>query len=390
MITRLTRAALCGLCLLTCWVAMSDVCSAQYLRIRDICRVKGQEENSLHGLGLVVGLKGTGDTDLPTTRALGKMMELMGSPISRDISGRVLLDELKNIKNVAMVFVTATVPAEGGRQGGALNVAVNAVSAKSLEGGHLLMTPLLGPNPGDRRIFAYAQGPIALDETGPPTSGKVHKGCRLEADFNNTFIGKKQVVVDGLVVEQDIITLVLDKNHASFHTASDIADVLNNPQNSGIGGEVGPSRSGNTVDNRVVESERAKAIDQVNIEVPIQLKYQGDPVEFIAHILETQIVPPRNDARVVVDERNGSIVIGDNVMVGRVGVAHRNLTIETGGVAGADGPFFEIDQSQDTSVTRLRALVNALNALKVSPDEIIDIIKTLESSGDLYGRLVIQ
>ena len=100
-------------------------------------------------------------------------------------------------------------------------------------------------------------------------------------------------------------------------------------------------------------------------------------------------MPPKHDARVVIDERNGSIVIGDNVMVGRVAVAHRNLSIETGDDPSI-GPFREIDQLDDTSTTRLKALVGALNALKVSPDDIMDIIKSLERSGDLYGRLIVQ
>jgi flagellar P-ring protein precursor FlgI len=348
---------------------VNNECSAQYLRIRDIARVKGQEENTLHGLGLVVGLKGTGDGEIPTTRALAKMMELMGNPLGKDGANQVLLEELENAKNVAMVFVTATVPAEGARQGEMLNCVVNAISAKSIDGGYLMMTPLLGPRPGDPRIFGYAKGAITLDETGPPTSGKVHNGCRLESDFRNLFIR------DGK------ITLVLDKNHASFQTAYEIEDLLNSPQNLGLGKQ--RLRTGNQ------RGENAKAIDQVNIEVRIHDLYRDNPVEFVAQVMDTQIVPPKHDARVVIDQRNGNIVIGDNVMVGRVAVTHRNLNIETGN-APADGPLFVLDQASDTSTTRLKALVSALNALKVSPDDIMDIIKSLERSGDLYGRLIVQ
>lgn len=339
--------------------AGNDRCFAQYLRIHDICRVKGQEENTLQGLGLVVGLKGTGDGELPTTRALSKMMSLMGNPLSQGAGGAVVLDELKNAKNVAMVFVTATVPAQGARQGEMLDCVVNAISAKSIEGGYLMMTPLLGPRPGNPRIYGYAQGAISLDETGPPTSAKIHDGCRLEESFYNSFI------------KDNVITLVLDKNQASFQTAFDIEDLLNNPANGGTD-----------------QDEPARALDQVNIEVPIPGKYRENPVAFIAEMLQTQIVPPKHDARVVIDERNGSIVIGDNVMVGRVAVAHRNLSIQTGDEP-AGGSFQEIDLSE-TSTTRLKALVAALNSLKVSPDEIMDIIKSLEKSGDLYGRLIVQ
>ena len=169
-----------------------------------------------------------------------------------------------------------------------------------------------------------------------------------------------------------MITLVLDKNHASFQAAFEIEDLLNTP-----------SRFGASSSEPI-----AKAIEQVNIVVRIDSRYRDNTVAFIAEVLDTQIVPPKHDARVVIDERNGSIVIGDNVMVGRVAVAHRNLSIETGNEPSI-GPFLEIDQS-DTSTTRLKALVSALNALKVSPDDIMDIIKSLERSGDLYGRLIVQ
>lgn len=346
-------------------VAAANACQAQYLRVRDICRVKGQEENSLHGLGLVVGLKGTGDGDVPATRALSKMMELMGSPIAAKPGGEVVLDELKNAKNVALAFVTATVPAQGARQGETLHCAVNAISAKSLEGGHLMLTPLLGPRPGHPRIYAFAQGPLVIDKSGPVTSAKVHDGARLEESFANQF------------QEDGYVTLVLDKNFASFQAAIDVEELINNPSILGLGADVD-------------DTPIAKALDQVNIRVRIPQQYREDPVTFIAQVLEAQIAPPRHDARVVIDQRNGNIVIGDNVMVGRVAVTHRNLNIETGNNP-TEGPLFIVDQSAaDTSTTRLKALVAALNALKVSPDDVMDIIKTLERSGDLYGRVIVQ
>jgi flagellar P-ring protein precursor FlgI len=361
--TRMTRnlqRIVAGLAILLGWAISSESCFGQYLRVRDICRVKGQEENTLHGIGFVVGLKGTGDGEVATLRALSTMMAKMGNALSQSNGGTANLDDLKNAKNVAMVYVTAIVPAEGARQGEMLDVVVNAISAKSIEGGYLMITPLLGPRPGSPRVYASAQGLVALDKTGPPTSAKVHDGCRLEESFHNAFI------------KDDMITLVLDKNHASFQAAFEIEDLLNTP-----------SRFGASSSEPI-----AKAIDQVNIVVRIDDRYRDNTVAFIAEVLDTQIVPPKHDARVVIDKRNGSIVIGDNVMVGRVAVAHRNLSIETGN-APSIGPFLEIDQS-DTSTTRLKALVSALNALKVSPDDIMDIITSLERSGDLYGRLIVQ
>ena len=346
------------------WAANDTACG-QYLRMRDICRVKGQEQNTLQGLGLVVGLNGTGDGDTPSTRALARMMELMGSPVAIDPQRQPLLRELESAKNVALVFVTATVPAEGSRQGDELTCVVNAISAKSLEGGQLMLTPLLGPRPGNPRVYAYAQGPIALDQNGHPTSGKIHSGCRVEADFRNDF------------VDDGKFTLVLNQNQASFQAAFDIEDLLNNPQVSGVGLGGNDLLGGEPI---------AKAVDQLNIEVTIPELYRERPVEFISYVLELQIVPPRNEARVVVDKRNGVIVVGENVFVARTAVSHKNISVQTGDIE----PLHIVDQDSGTSTTRLQALVDALNALKVDTLDVIEIIESLETSGYLYGHLVVK
>ena len=347
--------------------------SAQSLRIRDICRVKGQEENTLQGMGLVIGLKGTGDSDAPTLQALAKMLEAMGSPVGPLAKGQSVNEVLKNAKNVAMVMVTATVPPEGARQGEQLNCTVSAVGAKSLQGGVLVMTPLLG-RPGNPRIYATAQGPLTLSESGPPTVAIVHDGCRLEEDFAYKFTD-----------DQGYITLVIDRHHASFPTAHEISLALTGQggtrrQPDGFGGS---SHSKGT-------AWDAQAIDPVNVRIRIPEEYAEHRVDFIAEVLDTQVALQHHDARVVINERNGVIIIGDNVMVGRVAVTHKNVSIQTGDEP-ARGPLIEIDQNADTSApTRLKALVEALNALKVDSQSVIDIIKSLERSGDLYGRVVIE
>jgi len=353
---------------------------AQYLRIRDICRIKGQEENTLHGLGLVVGLKGTGDTDGPTLRALSKMLEAMGSPVSQNLKGQLMLEELKNAKNVAMVFVASTVPPEGARQGEQLNCTISAISAKSLEGGYLMSTPLVGPRPNVPRIYATAQGKLAMNESGPPTVGVIHDGCRLEEDFSYQFD------------KDGHITLVIDRHHAGFPTAFEIQEVLN-----GQWGKSKFSRMNNAalLDKTAITLADAdpnliaRAIDPNNVRVRIPAEYHDHHVGFIAMILDTQVALQHHDARVVINERNGVIIVGDNVMLGRVAVTHKSVSIQTGDDPAA-GPLFVLDQNSDTSTTRLKALVDALNALKVDSQSIIDIIKSLERSGDLYGRLVVE
>ncbi len=158
--------------------------------LKNICRVKGQEENTLHGLGLVVGLKGSGDGGdfLPTIRGLSTALQLMGNnPFDKQNNIGI-----KDAKNVALVMVTATIPAAGARQGDTLDCVVSSIgSAKSLAGGTLFMTPLQGPQVpqqgrskgnqsatprgSDSRVFGFAQGPLHVDGL-PPTVGPDSQG----------------------------------------------------------------------------------------------------------------------------------------------------------------------------------------------------------------------
>jgi flagellar P-ring protein precursor FlgI len=342
--------------------ALQQTANGQPLFIRDICRVKGQETNTLHGLGLVVGLSGTGDTDPLTVRALAKFVELMGNPLPTDANGQWNLDDLKNSKNVALVTVTATIPAEGVRQGDQLECEVNAFSAKSLSGGYLMLTPLVGPRPDQPKVYALCQGPIALDQRGPLTAGTIRGGCRMEQDIANEF------VTDGK------FTLVLDSAHASFQNAYDVAAVINSIDSPGE-----TSRS--------VDAVTAKARDAVNVEVVIPETYQEHVVEYVSTVLGTRIIPPEQEALVVIDKRNGVIIVGESVTIGRVAVSHNNIAVQTGG-APLDGNFVILPEDEDTTIPTLDSLVNSLNALKVSTDDIIAIIENLKKSGALYGRIV--
>ncbi|HJN09060.1 MAG: flagellar basal body P-ring protein FlgI [Pirellulaceae bacterium] len=359
----------CCVFLLAC-VGANSV-RAQILRIRDICRVKGQEENTLLGRGLVVGLNGTGDSDPSTLRSLARMMQLMGGQVSLDAQRQPDISELKNVKNVATVFVTATVPAEGARQGEKLDCTVHAINAKSLVGGKLMLTTLTGPNPNDQTVYALAGGMIDLDTNGSPTSGRVNQGCRLEANFMNPFL------------QDGKITLVLDQRHASFQTANDIEELLNSP-NAG-----GPESRGSRRAIGSGSEARAKAIDQVNIEVTIPNVYQDAPLQFISQVMETRIVTPTHDASVVIDRRNGVIVIGDNVLVGRVAVSINAVRVQTG-TAPPPETVFVLDQSKDTNVTKLNALVDALNSLQVETDDIIAIIDRIHTNRQLYEKLIVK
>ncbi len=342
--------------------AASNSASAQ-MYLRNICRVKGQEENTLQGIGLVVGLKGTGDSDIaPTARALARMMELMAHPVSQSAMGDYALAELEEAQNVALVLVTATVPAAGGRQGDKVDCTVSAFSAKSLEGGQLVMTPLLGPRPGTERVYAFAQGPLNVEDPNQPATAKVPQGCRLEEDFFNVF------------VKEDKITLVLDKNHAGFQAAQDVADQINSIQSYFLGSES-------------ADSYIARATDQVNVEVEIPSHYLEDPVLFISQVLNQRISNLQTEARVVVNRKTGAIVIGGDVEIGPVVVSHKNMVVEAGGSADRFVPF---SSSGNGDATKLKDMVDALQAIKASPQDIIDILEGLERNGKLYGKLIIE
>lgn len=324
--------------------------------LKSICRVKGQEENTLHGLGIVVGLNGTGDGGnfLPTIRSLGTAMQLMGNPM-----GENGLAELKDAKNVALVMVTATVPAAGARQGDKIDCTVSSVgSASSLEGGRLFLTPLLGPAPGDPRVYALAQGAITLEDDALATVGRIHAGCQLEADFFTPF------------AKDEKITLVLDPPYADFQVAQDVAELINSQmsfQSSGV--------------------PLARAINQVNVEVEIPYQYAEDPVLFISQVLNLPLLDVATGPRVVINERAGSIVISGDVEIGPVVVTHKNMVIEAGNAASS--PFVGVDSAQPDNPT-LKSLVEALNAIHTPTEDIIQIIKGLQRDGKLHADLVIE
>lgn len=334
--------------------------------IKDIARIKGQETNTLRGLGLVVGLNGTGDpaSSLPTLRALARSMELMGNPVGRpNLKGEGGLQELEKTRNVALVWVTATVPPFGGRTGDQLNCSVSALSAKSLEGGRLVFAALQGPNLNDPRVYALAEGRIQLDDPLHPTEGSIYNGCRLEQDLFNEF------QKDGK------ITLVLDKNHADFQVASSIAQAINT--------QLGWKGSRQTEG-----PELAVAINSANVVIAIPPAYHEVPVQFVAQVMDLPIFELTTEARVVINERAGSIVISGNVEIGAAVVSHDNITIETNAQPAGDR-FVPIDPSE-TGGAKLTALVETLNAVNVPTRDIIEIIKGLDRNGKLHGRLIIE
>ncbi len=367
---RLSNLRLIGLLLgLAFALCVSNVGHAGDLRLGELCRLKGQETNTLQGLGLVVGLRGTGDSDsAPTARALAQMMKNMGAPMSIDRGGQLNLADVEESRNVAMVFVTATVPSVGAQPGDLLDVRVNAINAKSLEGGTLMLTMMLGPRADNPTVYATAQGTLSVSPDGPATSATIQGGAKMEAEVNAAF------------QRNGLITLVLDRDFASFDMAQRIEDEINNLSQVTFGdtGNMG-SASGRT---------RAQAIDQMHIQVQIPERYQQNPIKFIAFLLNNiRIQISSHSSRVVINEREGVVLIGKDVEIAPVLVTHRNLRIEAGG---GNELVPVAEKTDDVGNAKLKSLADALNALDVPTEDLIAIIKTLKRKGDLYGEVVFQ
>ncbi len=341
------------------------------LKLGDLCRLKGQEVNTLQGLGLVVGLRGTGDGDAaPTARALARMMQLMGGQVALDSLGRVNIKDVQDAKNVALVFVTAKVPAVGAQQGDQLDVTINAINAKSLDGGYLMLTPLLGPRADNPQVFALAQGPLNSSPDGPPTNARIQLGGKMESTIHASFHlnGK--------------ITLILDRDFATFDTTQRIEDEINNLSTLTLGD--GDSDSATSSQRRT----QAKAIDQLHVEVMIPELYRENPIKFISFLLNIPIQLSNHSTRVVINERDGVVVIGEDVEVAPVLVTHRNLRIEAGGSSRES--LVSIGEPPLAENAKLKSLADALNALDVPTDDLIAIIKTLKRKGDLFGEVVFE
>jgi flagellar P-ring protein FlgI len=208
-----------------------------------------------------VGLRGTGDgANAPTGRALARMMQLMGGQVALDATGRLDIEDVKDAKNVALVFVTAKVPGVGAQQGDQLDITVNAINAKSLDGGYLMLTPLLGPRADNPTVYALAQGPISISPDGPPTTARIQSGCKMESTIHANYHDNGK------------ITLILDRDFANFDTTQRIEDEINNLAALTLGEPGADSATPSQL------RTQAQAIDQLHVEVTIPELYRENPL----------------------------------------------------------------------------------------------------------------
>jgi flagellar P-ring protein precursor FlgI len=344
-------------------------------RIKDIVSVRGVRANQLVGYGLVIGLNGTGDSlrNSPfTQQSLQSMLDRMGINV-RGAQART--------RNVAAVIVTAELPAFIGK-GSRIDVTVSSLGdATSLAGGSLVLTPLMA---ADNQVYAVSQGPIAVTgfssqgkaETvtqGVPTTGRIPNGALIEREGPGRFADEK--------------VMVLELRNPDFNTAVKLADAVNAYTHQRYG----------------VRVAREDDLRTVTLQRPFYL----GAARFMAEIGELPVVADV-PARVVIDERTGTIVIGKDVQVSTVAVAHGNLTVrvtETPKVS-QPGPVSRGEtvvtpeslvtageQGGNLAIvggTNLQTLVGGLNRIGLKPQGIIAILQAIKTAGALQADLVVQ
>lgn len=368
----LLRASLCAILSL---ILAALPLSASPIRIKDLVEFDGVRGNDLVGYGLVVGLNGTGDgiRNAPFTE------EIMSNILER--LGVNVTGEQFRPKNVAAVFVTATIPPFA-RACGQIDVTVSAIGdAGSLLGGTLVMTPL---NAADGQIYAVAQGTIIAGGAaaegeaggvvqGVPTAGVIPAGARVERE------------IDFELSSLDTMRLAL--REPDFTTAGRIERAIN-------------ANFGRAV---------AVMMDSGTVRLDIDRTGARSPAHALSQI-ENILVQPERRARVVVDQRSGTIVMGEDVRISRVAVSQGNLTlrVEETPLAIQPNPFAEgetvivprtnaeieeepgIGLAEVPDGTSLSEVIAGLNALGVAPRDMIDILKSIKAAGALHAEFVVR
>jgi Flagellar basal-body P-ring protein len=361
--------------LLLLTLLLPEFASAAPIRIKDLVEFDGVRGNDLIGYGLVVGLNGTGDglRNAPfTEEIMSNMLERLGVNVT---------GEQFRPKNVAAVMITATLPPFA-RAGSQIDVTVSAIGdSKSLLGGTLVMTPLKA---ADGEIYAVAQGTIiaggasaegqgASVTQGVPTSGNIPSGGRVEREIDFTI--------------NDLATIRLALRTPDFTTAARIEGVINRE----YGRRVAEMMDGGTV----------------------ALNIRSTGARSVAHAIgrvENLSVEPEQRARVVVDQRSGTIVMGQNVRISHVAVSQGNLTlkVEEHPLVVKPNPFSQgetvivprsqaslteepgLRMAEITEGSTLSEVVSGLNALGVSPRDMIDILKSINSAGALHAEFIVN
>ena len=364
--------------LLLCLVALTGTwqAAAAQSRIKDVADFEGVRENLLVGYGLIVGLNGTGDTltnSAFTKHSLVGMLERLGINTRNDT--------LKTA-NVAAVMVTATLPPFA-RQGTRIDVTVSALGdAKSLLGGTLLVTPMVG---ADGEVYSVAQGQLAVGGfSAQGNAATVTKGVPTSGRIPNGGIVERELLFDMSKLSSIRISL----RNPDFTTARRVAQAING----------------------FLKVDASSPVDAGTVRLTVPGSYPGGPVALLTDIEQLRIRPDQV-ARVVIDEQSGVIVMGENVRISTVAIAQGNLTIRiteskqvsqpnafanTGTTQTVDRTTIDVDEQKDRKMAVLPAsvslqeLVNGLNALGVGPRDMITILQTIKAAGALQAEIEVM
>jgi flagellar P-ring protein precursor FlgI len=350
--------------------ALSASFAAHGTTLQDLVRIKGHEPVMLQGMGIVIGLPGTGDSGRDAraaARPYAQLLKELGDPVGS-------VDELTKADTFAIVMVSMEVPATGARDGDRLDVHVETLfNAKSIEGGRLVVSPLWLPLPGQREKppVALASGSIVV-QTENRRSGLIRGGGQLVRDFPTA-----------VVSPSGAMTLILKEQYAGYPIAAAVADVVNTD----------PSLS--------VYSDIASVVDAQTIRVLLPPVERADPAGFIATMMTLQIDPSliRTEARIVINEKKGIIAVTGSVQIGPVAVNAAGLTITSITPAPEPTPdnpavtttqWAGLDTTSQSSraSTRLVDLLRALEQLKVPTRDQIAIIYELKKTGALHAEIV--
>ncbi|MBS0192530.1 MAG: flagellar basal body P-ring protein FlgI [Planctomycetes bacterium] len=359
-------------------IALACFCSHAFAsKVSDLTRIKGQGEFKLRGLGLVVGLSGTGDSgkDLVLARPLARLLETEG-----DAPGK--LTELAGAKSVAVVWVDVTIPEVGGRSDDRFDAYIStAYSASSLKGGRLVLSPLRGPlltSP----VYAMASGSVELGDPSIATSGRIRLGAQLVRDVAAPHVG-------------DSFDLYISPYYSGWASAQRIATSINS--------DAGPGALPNGLDAGVRTSASvATVIDDRTIRVVIPEAERADKAGFIAAVLSANVRVAELDlpAQVIVNQRSGVIIITGDVEISPGLVTHKDLVINTTTPAPVGTPqnpltttthFAEIrTKGRASDNARLADLMAAMKQLDVSVNDQIEILQMLYKTGRLHAKLIVD
>ncbi|WP_312527642.1 flagellar basal body P-ring protein FlgI [Paracoccus sp. (in: a-proteobacteria)] len=356
-------------------ILLPSLAFAAPVKIKDLVNFEGVRKNDLIGYGLVTGLNGTGDSlrNSPfTEEALSGTLERLGVNVT---------DDAIRSKNVAAVIVTATLP-EFARNGSQVDIAVSSIGdAKSLLGGTLLMTPL---SAADGEVYAVAQGAVlsgGIDASGEsarvslgvPTTGSVPNGARIE----------REIAFELSSMRQFRISL----RSPDFSTAARIEAAINNEIRSGV----------------------AQLLDSGTISIDLARSGRSNPAHLMG-MIENIRVEPDTPARVVIDHKSGTIIMGQNVRISKVAISQGNLSLRVreSPMVSQPNPFSlgesiilprsqaEITQepgigfAEVNGEASLSDVIVGLNSLGVRPRDLIDILKSIHSAGALHADLIVN